>query len=155
MKTSWNLRVFLIAVVLVQFGFPITLYGRLWTSVYILMQVAMVVFGVLTVRSEGERVAPVFVPGVVALAFGGWFSLDPDSSARTLGVNLAVGLFMLALVLYLLRFIASRVTALLTLERSPAIGHRKANAFCVHGMVSSHHGRRADPGYRGHHGGRL
>lgn len=105
MNTTANLKIFLLAVLLVQFGSPITLYGRLWIGAYILMQVAMVLFGILTVRAERQPVAPVLILAVAVLTFGAWFSLDPSSAPATLGVNLAVGLFMLSLVLFLLKFI--------------------------------------------------
>jgi hypothetical protein len=105
MNTTGNLKILLTAVIFLQFGFPITTYGRPWIGVYILSHVAMVLFGTLTVRSERQPLPPVMVLAVAVLAFGAWFSLDPASRAATMGINVATGLFMLNLIVFLLRFI--------------------------------------------------
>lgn len=108
MNLTRNLGVLILAVLLVQFGSPITLYGRPFVAVYILMEVGMVVFGVSTVRSEGQPIAPMLGLGALVLAGGAWFLVAPGSNPATLAVNLAVGAFMLALVGYLLVFIFRR-----------------------------------------------
>lgn len=104
MTTTRNLKVLLVAVILLQFGFPITTYGRGWTGVYLLTHVTMVLFGILTVRDRQYPLAPIATLAAGVLACGAWFSFDPVSTPATMSVNLATGLFMLYLILFLLRF---------------------------------------------------
>ncbi|WP_207782275.1 potassium channel family protein [Phytoactinopolyspora limicola] len=98
----------LVVAVLLQFGYPITLYGELWTGLYMILYAGMIFFGVLVVREEGQRVGGFLVLGSVFAVFGIWFAFAQHSEPVTLAMLGSVAAFMLALVLSLLRFVFRR-----------------------------------------------
>lgn len=106
-----NLAILLGFIVLLQFGYPITLHGELWTGLYMLLYAGMIFYGILVVREEGQHSAVILTIGTVFVVFGVWYAFAQHSIAVTLGMLLSVAAFMLALMISLLRFIFRRSSA--------------------------------------------
>jgi hypothetical protein len=102
---SWRLGAFALSLTVLQFGFPITQYGTVWNAVYLLLYAAMVLFGIMVVRAERERLTTVVGIAAVFLGCAVWFTLDPDSATATLWMFIAIGAFQLSLGYYLLKFV--------------------------------------------------
>ncbi|MDA2812219.1 ion channel [Nocardiopsis sp. RSe5-2] len=96
---------FLAAVALLQFGYPVTLHGPVWTALYMSLYAVMIVFGVMICRDEGQRTAPAFIVAAVFLVFGLWVAVDQDSKAAHLGMFASVAVFQVVLVHALAAFI--------------------------------------------------
>ncbi|ASU84466.1 transporter [Nocardiopsis gilva YIM 90087] len=111
MVRTWTLGIFLVSVALLQFGYPLTLHGSLWTAVYMLLYTGMIVFGIMLVREESLRTVPIFVVAVVFLIFGLWVAVDQESEAAHLGMFISVAVFQSCLMVSLLRFIFRRSQA--------------------------------------------
>lgn len=103
-----HLGLLLVFVVLLQFGYPITLQGRVQTGLYMLLYAGMIFYGILTVREEGRPLKIVAPLGGGFVAFGTWFTFAQDSTSATVGMLASVAVFMLALMLSLMRFVFRR-----------------------------------------------
>ncbi|MPY96604.1 MAG: two pore domain potassium channel family protein [Actinophytocola sp.] len=106
-----NLAILLGFIVLLQFGYPVTLYGEIWVGLYMLLYAGMICYGILIVREEGQHSAAILTIGAVFVVFGVWYSFAQHSTPVTLGMLLSVAAFMLALMISLLRFIFRRSDA--------------------------------------------
>lgn len=106
-----NLGLLLFFIILLQFGYPITLHGRVLTSMYMLLYVGMILFGILTVREEGHRLTVIGPLAGVFVVFGAWFTFAQEHRDATLGMLLSLAAFMLALMVSLMRFIFRRARA--------------------------------------------
>jgi voltage-gated potassium channel Kch len=111
MRRRGNLGFFLLAVALLQFGYPVSLYGAWWHAVYLLLYAGMIVFGLRILRDEGEWLAPVYPVTAVFVFFGVWNGIQRESDTAQLGMFLSVTVFQLLLMLSLLRFIFRRAHA--------------------------------------------
>ncbi|NEE03598.1 potassium channel family protein [Phytoactinopolyspora halotolerans] len=110
-RRTQSLIFLLVFIVLLQFGYPITDYGEIWTGLYMLLYAGMIFFGVLVVREEGQHPRGIILLGAVFALFGVWFSFAQDSTPVTLAMLTSVAAFMLALMLSLARFIFRRGAA--------------------------------------------
>ncbi len=100
-----RLLAFFVTVVGLQFGYPISLRGEVWSSLYMLGYVGMIYFGLNLVRSERITMVPFIVLAVFTAAGSIWFSLDQGNiTARSSMLGL-VGLFQFALVGAMSRFL--------------------------------------------------
>jgi len=103
--SSRNLWLFLGVVVLMQFGYPITLWGRVPTMIYTAGYAGMIYFGLNLVRDEKVRLVPFVVLAGLTTLGGGWFSLDQSSRLALAAMLASVGLFQLALLTSTFRFL--------------------------------------------------
>ncbi|HEX6234409.1 MAG TPA: ion channel [Jiangellaceae bacterium] len=106
-----NLALLLVFVVLLQFGYPITLESRLHLGLYMLLYIGMIFFGIRTVRDERQPRLVVAGLGVVLFFFAIWFAIAQESNAAAVSMLTSLAAFMLALMLALMRFIFRRVQA--------------------------------------------
>ena len=105
MLSNRNLWLFLGVVVAMQFGYPITLWGRVPNMIYMAGYAGMIYFGLNLVREEKVRLAPfVLLAGLTVLG-GGWFSLDQTSRWALIAMLFSVGVFQLALLTSTFRFL--------------------------------------------------
>ncbi|HEU4539533.1 MAG TPA: ion channel [Jiangellaceae bacterium] len=104
-----NLGLLLVFVVLLQFGYPITLDGRLQTALYMLLYVGMIFFGIMTAREERQPRMIVAGLGIVFFFFAIWFTIAQDSRDAALSMLASLAAFSLALMVSLMRFIFRRV----------------------------------------------
>ncbi|WP_017593015.1 potassium channel family protein [Nocardiopsis potens] len=103
-----NLTAFLCAVALLQFGYPVTLLGELWTALYMLLYIGMIYFGIKIVRAQPGWTAPFLVLAAVFFACGVWFALEQGSEAARLGMSAALIAFQGHLIYSLLAFVFRR-----------------------------------------------
>ncbi|WP_232832211.1 potassium channel family protein [Nocardiopsis sp. FIRDI 009] len=106
-----NLGLFLLFVVMLQFGYPMTLQGQGWTLLYTLLYVGMIGFGLLVVRDQRDRVLPVLLVGVALVFFALWVALDPLRSVALLGLLATLFAFQVGVVYSLLKFVYRRSPA--------------------------------------------
>lgn len=100
-----HLLQFMVALVVLQFGYPVSLYGPVWLGLYLVGYVAMVLFGISIARSE-ERPLPAYnVLAVFVIASGGWYAFQQGSDVALAVMLLAVGMFQFALLILLFRMI--------------------------------------------------
>ncbi|MFV0260064.1 MAG: potassium channel family protein [Acidimicrobiales bacterium] len=103
-----TLAFLLLALTALQFGYPITLHGRVWSGVYMAAYGALGIFGIRVIEEgEDEDVprSPFIGLAVLMGAAAAWFTANQhDVVAQTL-MLLSVGLFQLALVVTLARYI--------------------------------------------------
>lgn len=111
MQRTRTLAALLLIVVVLQFGYPITGYGPTWTAAYMVLYAAMMGFGILSVRVEGEVVAPMVAATAIFLVAGTWFSLAQNNTTATVAMLTSVALSMAALIFALLRFVFKRSDA--------------------------------------------
>ncbi len=107
MLSNRNLWLLLGVVVAMQFGYPITLWGRVPTMIYMAGYAGMIYFGLNLVRDERVRMAPFLVLAGLTMLGGGWFSLDQTSRWALLAMLASVGVFQLALLTATFRFLVS------------------------------------------------
>ncbi|MFD3687864.1 potassium channel family protein [Nocardiopsis sp. NPDC058631] len=103
-----NLGSFLAFVVLLQFGYPVTFHGAGWTALYLVAYVGVVLFGVLLVRGEHDRVAPAAVAGTALLLCAGWAGASGGDGTAMVCVFVTAGAFQVMIVSSLLRFVYRR-----------------------------------------------
>ncbi|MFJ9557432.1 ion channel [Nocardiopsis sp. NPDC101807] len=103
-----NLGSFLVFVVLLQFGYPITFHGTGWTALYLVAYVGVVLFGVLLVRGESDRVAPAAAAGAALLLSASWAGAGGGEAVAMVCVFVSAGAFQVAIVSSLLRFVYRR-----------------------------------------------
>lgn len=99
--TGSQLALFLGIVLLMQFGYPISLYGPLGTVLYLLGYAAMIAFGIRVVGGARHQRRPYLLLGGFVVLASGWFAFQQDNSAAELLMLISVGLFQLALLLRL------------------------------------------------------
>lgn len=98
-------------VTVLQFGYPVTSHGELWTAAYMVAYAIMLAFGILCVHNEGETVMPLIAVTIVFLVAGTWFSLAQQSTAATVAMLTSVAASMALLVYALMRFVFRRQRA--------------------------------------------
>ncbi|RNL85013.1 potassium channel family protein [Halostreptopolyspora alba] len=103
MRRRWNLGLFLLALLLLQFGFPVTFYGPWWTGMYMLLYAAMIVFGILATHGERGSLASAVLVTPVFLTFGVWVAFDQDNADARLGMLASLGVFQLVLMYALVK----------------------------------------------------
>ncbi|MBB4932187.1 voltage-gated potassium channel Kch [Lipingzhangella halophila] len=128
MRRRWNLGFFLLALLLLQFGFPMTFYGPWWTGLYMLLYAAMVVFGILVTHGERDRLAPALLVTPVFLAFGVWVAFDQANTDARLGMLASLGVFQLVLM-------HSLVRAMFRSRGAPRGLNLVAAAVCVYLLI--------------------
>ncbi|WP_084130544.1 potassium channel family protein [Demequina sp. NBRC 110055] len=96
-----SLWMLLSSLVILQFGYPVTQYGTVWTVVYLLAYGGVIAFGVRTVRPDPRRNWPIGAAALVLLVGGSWFAFQQDSEVATIAMLLGVGLLQLALLVTL------------------------------------------------------
>lgn len=106
-----TLAALLAAAVVLQFGYPVTGYGALWTAAYMLGYAVMLAVGIVVVRDEGQHVAPMVAVTGVFLVCGTWFAVAQDSTTATAAMLTSVVLAMGTLIFALLRFVFRRSRA--------------------------------------------
>ena len=102
-----RLFLFLVVLVALQFGYPITLRGEIWTTLYLASYAGMIVFGTRVLRDDRVERVPAWVLGLGVATAGAWFAFNQDDAAAERLMFTAVGLFQLWLLLALMRFIVS------------------------------------------------
>ncbi|NYH50569.1 protein-S-isoprenylcysteine O-methyltransferase Ste14 [Nocardiopsis arvandica] len=103
-----RLGAFLGFVVLVQFGYPVTLHGPVWAVLYLVAYVGVVLSGILLVREEHDRIAPAAVTGAVLLGCGTWTGATGGHGPALMSMFAAAAAFQTALMYSLLRFVYRR-----------------------------------------------
>lgn len=96
---------FLLALVVLQFGYPISLYGDVGVGVYLLGYALMVPFGISIARSEHERLFAYNGLAVFIVLAGAWYAFQQTSDAARSVMLFAVGMFQFLLLLLLFRMI--------------------------------------------------
>lgn len=94
--------------VLLQFGYPVTFHGPGWTALYLVAYVGVVLFGVLLVRGEDDRVAPAAAAGGALLVCAAWAGASGGDGAAMVCVFVSAAAFQVAIVSSLLRFVYRR-----------------------------------------------
>lgn len=85
--------VLLAVVALLQFGYPLTVFGRLWTGVYLMLHLVMITYSTLVARREKVR-APGATP--VGILFGVsvlWHALQQGSETSQTVMFAAAALY--------------------------------------------------------------
>ena len=100
-----NLWLFLGVVVVMQFGYPVTFWGRVPTMIYMAGYAGMIYFGLNLVRDERVRMSPFVILAGLTVLGGGWFSFDQSSRWALLAMLASVGIFQLALLGSTFRFL--------------------------------------------------
>ncbi|MFV0452617.1 MAG: ion channel [Propioniciclava sp.] len=100
-----RLLLFLGALIVLQFGYPISLAGPVWLVVYLLGYAAMVLFGISIARGDHQRLPAYNGLAVFVVLAGGWYAFQQGSDVALAVMLLAVGLFQLALLLLLFSMI--------------------------------------------------
>ncbi|WP_461110610.1 potassium channel family protein [Streptomyces calidiresistens] len=103
-----DLALLLLVIAVLQFGYPISLYGPGWNALYMVLYAGMIVFGLRTVRTEGHHMSPVVGVALVFACFAGWSVVDRANTVAELGRHLSVALFQLALIASLVLFVFRR-----------------------------------------------
>lgn len=103
-----RLGAFLGFVVLLQFGYPVTLHGPVWTGLYLVAYVGVVLSGVVLVRGAHDRIAPAAATGAALLCCAAWVGATGDGGAALVSMFAAGAAFQLALMYSLLRFVYRR-----------------------------------------------
>ncbi|MBB0247309.1 two pore domain potassium channel family protein, partial [Streptomyces alkaliphilus] len=103
-----DLALLLLVVAVLQFGYPITLYGALWNALYTVLYAGMIAFGLRTVRTEGHHMPPVVGVAIIFSCFAGWSVVDRDNTVAELGRHLSIAAFQLLLIVSLVLFVFRR-----------------------------------------------
>lgn len=100
-RTRWALGVLLVSLVLLQFGYPITLAGPLWTIVYLLLYGGVLFFGVRIANDDPGRYWAVIVASILLTMAGIWFAVQQDDSTAQATFIGTIGLLQLTLLVAL------------------------------------------------------
>ncbi|MFV0253539.1 MAG: ion channel [Beutenbergiaceae bacterium] len=100
-STRGQLVLFLGAVLVMQFGYPISLNGQLWTALYLLGYAAMIAFGIRVAGGARRQQRPYLLLGGFVVLASGWFAFAQDNALAQLLMLCSVGLFQLALLVRL------------------------------------------------------
>ncbi|AFT70866.1 hypothetical protein B5T_02596 [Alloalcanivorax dieselolei B5] len=106
-----NLKLFLLLVILAQFGFPLTVYGPFWEGLYMVFYAGMLVFGIAVARQREQPIWPNLILVIFVLIFAGGVVADPADPRLSLGMYLSIGLFLFSITLTLLKLIFQRRAA--------------------------------------------
>ncbi|MFT0139220.1 potassium channel family protein [Alcanivoracaceae bacterium MT1] len=106
-----NLKLFLLLVILAQFGFPLTAYGPFWEGLYMVFYAGMLVFGITVARQREQPIWPNLILVIFVLAFAGGVVANPADPVLSLGMYLSIGLFLFSIMLTLLKLIFQRRAA--------------------------------------------
>lgn len=100
-----RMALFLGAVAIMQFGYPVTMYGPLWVALYMLGYVAMILFG-LRIVGRRDRTRPVFsLLAVAVIIAGSWYAFAQHDRIAQTFMLATVGLFQLALLSTVFRLV--------------------------------------------------
>ncbi|WP_062464492.1 potassium channel family protein [Demequina soli] len=91
----------LATLVVLQFGYPITLAGTGWTVVYLLAYVGVVVFSVHRANADRRRYWPLLLASLLLVLGATWFAFRQHDETATSAMLIGVGLLQLALVVTL------------------------------------------------------
>lgn len=97
------LCLFLGAVFVTQFGYPISLRGPLWSAFYMLGYAAVILFGISVVDEVGRDRRPFFGLAALVIIGGTWFSFQQHETPARTAMLLSIGLFQTALLWLLFR----------------------------------------------------
>lgn len=100
-RTRWVLGVLLGSLLLLQFGYPITLEGPWWTVAYLLLYTGVLFFGVRIANDDPGRYWAVIVASPILIISGVWFAVQQDDSAAQATFIGAIGLLQLTLLIAL------------------------------------------------------
>lgn len=103
-RTLW---VLLVVLAVLQFGYPVTFYGQVWTGLYMLAYAGMILFGIRVVHQEQVRIAPFVGLAILMAASGLWFTIDQGNPTAQAAMLASVGAFQLALLVSLFLLILS------------------------------------------------
>lgn len=103
-RTLWIL---LAVLATLQFGYPITFYGQVWTGLYMLAYAGMILFGIRVVHQEQVAITPFVALAAVMAGAGLWFTFDQGSRTAQVAMLSSVGAFQLALLVSLFVLIVS------------------------------------------------
>lgn len=106
--TRRSLTAFLALIVLLQFGWPVTAHGTVWSVLYMPLWAVMLLVGVLIARSEHQTLWPYVVLGVVFTVSGVGLVLGAGNRVAAFGMYGAAALFVAGLIGVLLRRILDR-----------------------------------------------
>ncbi|MBR8741747.1 potassium channel family protein [Nocardiopsis sp. MG754419] len=99
---------FLLFLVLVQFGYPVTLLGPAWAALYLAAYVGAALTAFRVVRGTRRRTAPVVVTGAALILSSAWVLLgDRDGIALVVSLS-SLALFLVCVMSALLRFVYVR-----------------------------------------------
>lgn len=85
-----------------QFAYPATLDGRLWTVIYLSVYIGLVIFAVRIGTSAPRRFWPVIVAALALVVGATWFAVQQDDLAATRAMLAGAFLLQLALMVALL-----------------------------------------------------
>ncbi|MFV2197582.1 potassium channel family protein [Nocardiopsis sp. LOL_012] len=111
MRRGANLRLFLLFVVALQFGYPVSQYGQMWLVLYLLLYTGMIAFGLRVVHEERDRVLPVLGIGTVFALFAVWVAVDPEHPVAVTGQHASVAAFQIMVMYSLIKFVYRRGSA--------------------------------------------
>lgn len=93
-----SLALMLAFAVVLQFGYPVTLHGELWTGLYMALYGGMLFFALLIVHEQGRGLLPFVVLGAVSTTIGIVYSFNQHNATVTVIMLFAVALFMGAII---------------------------------------------------------
>ncbi|RZU63606.1 ion channel [Zhihengliuella halotolerans] len=93
-----SLALMLAFAVVLQFGYPATLHGELWTGLYMALYGGMLFFALLIVHEQGRGLLPFVVLGAVSTTIGIVYSFNQHNATVTVIMLFAVALFMGAII---------------------------------------------------------
>ncbi|WP_201774463.1 potassium channel family protein [Demequina sediminicola] len=100
-RNRWVLGILLASLVLLQFGYPITLEGPIWTIVYLLTYTGVLYFGVRISADDPGRYWAVMIASLLLTAAGVWFAIQQEDSTAEATFIATIGLLQLTLLIAL------------------------------------------------------
>ncbi|MFV0634723.1 potassium channel family protein [Demequina sp.] len=95
------LWVLLCTLVVLQFGYPVTLGGPGWTIAYLCVYVGVIWYAIRTAASNPRHYWPVLVGACGLIAGGVWFAAQQDSRTATAGMLAGMAMLQAALLVTL------------------------------------------------------
>ena len=108
------LGLFLVLVLLVQFGYPITYSGRAWLFIYQLFYALMFVSGLLIIRESAWQFKLNIGSAMAFLGFAIWYLLEPMNPWANLATYAALIPFQITVIAALVRFVQLQEKVTLT-----------------------------------------
>ncbi len=96
---------FLAIIIGLQFGYPMTLNGPPLSSIYMLGYAGMIYFGLAMLKQGRLSIAPFAGLGVITAVSATWFTSDQSNPAALATMLAMVGMFQLALLVDMGRFL--------------------------------------------------
>ncbi|GHC99842.1 potassium channel family protein [Zhihengliuella salsuginis] len=84
--------------VVLQFGYPVTLHGELWTGLYMALYGGMLFFALLIVHEQGRGLLPFVLLGAVSTTVGIVYSFNQRNETITVVMLFTVALFMAVII---------------------------------------------------------